>query len=201
MSRRASWLKVGLIAIVLCFGPSPRVMAQTPKLQLQGTIDHVMKVLGTIRSADDIAKNKGRLEEILLTRFDFTEMARRSLGSQWNNLNGKEQEFVSAFMQFIENSYLGRLGSYRGEKIVYGSESVEQDFADVNTQVVGGQGPAIDVRYRLHLIDAEWKVYDVVIDQVSLVANYRSQFDRVLQTASLEELLRRLRAKGSGHQS
>ncbi len=201
MSRRASWLKVGLIAIVLCFGPSPRVMAQTPKLQLQGTIDHVMKVLGTIRSADDIAKNKGLLEEILLTRFDFTEMARRSLGSQWNNLNGKEQEFVSAFMQFIENSYLGRLGSYRGEKIVYGSASVEQDFADVNTQVVGGQGPAIDVRYRLHLIDAEWKVYDVVIDQVSLVANYRSQFDRVLQTASLEELLRRLRAKGSGHQS
>lgn len=201
MLTKPSWLKFAFIGTALFFVLNTTALAQTPKVQLQGTIEQVMSVLATIRSADDIAKNKGLLEEILLTRFDFTEMARRSLGSQWNNLNGKEQEFVSAFTQFIENSYLGRLGSYRGEKIVYGGERVDQAFADVDTQVVGGQGPAIDVRYRLHLIDAEWKVYDVVIDQVSLVANYRSQFDRVLQTASLEELLQRLRAKGSGRQS
>ena len=201
MFTKPSWLKLVFVGIAFSLAPATRAMAQTPKLQLQGTIEHVMSVLATIRNADDIAKNKGLLEEILLTRFDFTEMARRSLGSQWNNLNGKEQEFVSAFMQFIENTYLGRLGSYRGEKIIYGSERVAQDFADVDTRVVGGQGPAIDVLYRLHLIGTEWKVYDVVIDQVSLVANYRSQFDRVLQTASLEELLKRLRAKGSGRQS
>ena len=201
MLTRPNWFKFAFIGTALCFVLNTTALAQTPKVQLQGTIEQVMSVLATIRSADDIAKNKGLLEEILLTRFDFTEMARRSLGNQWNNLNGKEQEFVSAFMQFIENTYLGRLGSYRGEKIVYGGERVEQDFADVDTQVVGGQGPAIDVRYRLHLIGTEWKVYDVVIDQVSLVANYRSQFDRVLQTASLEELLKRLRAKGSGRQS
>ena len=194
-------LKLGLMAFVLCFGSSVPAMAQTPKLQVQGTIEQVMEVLGTIHSAADIAKNKDLFRKILLVRFDFTEMSRRSLGSHWNELQGKEEEFVLAFTQFLERSYLGRLGSYRGEKVVYGREQMDQKFAEVDTQVVGGQGPAIDVNYRLHLVGSEWKVYDMVIDQVSLVSNYRSQFNRILQNASLEELLKKLQEKGSGRES
>ena len=201
MLGRNSYFKLGLIALVLFLGSSPTVMAQTPKGQIQGTIDQVMEVLGTIHGAADIAKNKDLFRQILLVRFDFTEMSRRSLGSHWNELKGKEEEFVLAFTQFLERAYLGRLGSYRGEKVVYGREQVDQKFAEVDTQVVGGQGPAIDVNYRLHLVGDEWKVYDMVIDQVSLVSNYRSQFNRILQNASLEELLKKLREKGSGHQS
>ena len=194
-------LKLGLLAFVLSFGSSVPAMAQTPKLQIQGTIEQVMVVLGTIHSAADIAKNKDLFRKILLVRFDFTEMSRRSLGSHWNELQGKEEEFVLAFTQFLERSYLGRLGSYRGEKVVYGREQVDQKFAEVDTQVVGGQGPAIDVNYRLHLVGSEWKVYDMVIDQVSIVSNYRSQFNRILQNASLEELVKKLLEKGSGRES
>lgn len=201
MLGRNTYLRVVFIAMVLCFGPNPRAMAETPKAQLQETIERVMEVLQTIRSAEDIATNKGVFQRILLERFDFAEMARRSLGSQWDNLNEKKGEFVLAFTQFIERSYLGRLGSYRGEKIVYGREQVNQEFGKVDTQVVGGRGDPIEVDYRLYLVGGEWKVYDVVIDQVSLVSNYRSQFRRVLQKSSLEELLRRLHEKGSDHES
>jgi phospholipid transport system substrate-binding protein len=195
------YCKLALIVIVACLGFGPAVGADTPKVQLEGTIQQVMEVLKTIQSAEDIAKNKAILRRIVSTRFDFTEMARRSLGSHWSDLNGKEAEFVAAFMQFIEGAYLGSLGSYRGEKIVYGQERMNQEFAEVDTQVVGGQGAALEVDYRMHRVGGEWKVYDVVIDQVSLVSNYRSQFRRVLQTASLEELLKKLREKGSGDQS
>jgi phospholipid transport system substrate-binding protein len=197
MLGRDAYLKFVLIAMLVCWTPTPEVLAGSPKAQLQGTIERVMQVLRTIRSAEDITRNQGLLREILLARFDFAEMAQRSLGSHWNKLKGKEGEFVSVFTQFIEGSYFGIIGSYRGEKVVYGSEQVDRQFAQVATQVVGGQGAPIEVGYRLHLVGGEWKVYDVVIDQVSLVSNYRSQFSRILQTASMEELMRRLREKGT----
>jgi phospholipid transport system substrate-binding protein len=197
---RKCYLQFGMTALLLCFA-AREAMAEGPKAQLKGTMEHVLEVLRTIRSAEDITKNKDRLRQILLTRFDFAEMARKSLGSHWENLNGKEAEFIAAFTSFIEKSYLGRLGSYRGEKILYGHERVDENLAEVETRVVGGQGAEIDLRYRLHLAAGEWKVYDVVIDQVSLVSNYRSQFSRVLRTASLEELLAKLREKGALPQS
>lgn len=197
MMGKKLYVKLALAALLLCWTAAPKAWAESPKQQLQGTIEQVIEVIRTIRSEEDIASNKGLLRQILSERFDFTEMARRSLGSHWENLNGKEGEFVSAFSQFIESSYFGTLGSYQGEKIVYGHEQVNREFAQVETQVVGGRGAAIDLQYRLHLVGGEWKVYDVVIDQVSLVSNYRSQFRRVLQTASLDELLRKLREKGS----
>ena len=197
---RSRYVKIGLIGLLLWSSSTAKVLAGTPREQLQGTIDRVMDVLRTIRSVEDIARNKGLLRQILLARFDFAEMARRSLGSHWNNLNGKEGEFILAFTQFIEGSYFGTLGSYQGEKIVYGRERVDQQFAEVDTRVVGGQGAPIEVHYRLHLVGGEWKVYDVVIDHVSLVSNYQSQFSRILRTASLDELLRKLRAKGEGRE-
>ena len=198
MSRRNIYLKSGLIALVLFTCPVPKALAETPRRQLQGTIDRVMEVLGTIRSREDIERNKGLFRKILSTRFDFTEMARRSLGSHWNNLDGRQKEFVSVFTQFIEGSSMGQIGSYRGEAIVYGREQVEKEYGEVDTKVVGGQGEPIAIRYRLHLVSGQWKVYDLVIDHVSLVSNYQSQFSRILRTASLEELLKKLREKGEG---
>lgn len=196
MLGRNTYVKSGLIALVLCFWPAPKVFAETPRQQLEGTIDRVMEVMRTIRSVEDIERNKALLRQILLTRFDFAEMARRSLGKHWNNLNGKEGEFVSTFTQFVEGSYMGTLGSYRGEAIIYGREQVDKEYGEVDTKVVGGQGEPIAIRYRLHLVSGQWKVYDVVIDHVSLVSNFQSQFNRILRTASLEELLKKMREKG-----
>lgn len=171
--------------------------AQTAKEQLQESIDRIIAVLRTIRGPQDIEPNKPRFREILQTRFDFAAMAEKSLGDRWQELNSKD-EFVSVFTDFIEASYMGTLGSYQGEKVVYDSDRVDGQLAEVGTRVVGGRGAPIEVLYKLHLKDREWMVYDVVIDKVSVIVNYQSQFRRVLQKNSLGELIRLLREKTAG---
>ena len=173
--------------------------AETAKEQLQGSIDRVIEVLRTIRSPEDIERNRNSLREILLVRFDFAAMAKESLGTRWNDLKGKQKEFVSVFTDFVEHSYMSTLGSYRGEKIVYDHDRSDGESAEVDTRVVGGEGNPIKIEYKLHLTDGQWMVYDAVIDDVSLVGNYRSQFARILHRASLEELIQTLHAKASGH--
>ena len=191
------YMKLALLILMLWQIPAPVAAAETPRQQLQGTMERVMAVTQTFRSASDFENNKARLKQIILPRFDFAEMARRSLGNHWGSLKGKEKEFLAAFVQFAETSYMNALGSYRGEKMVYGREQIDKNFAEVDTEVVNSRGDGAPITYKLHLVRGQWKVYDVIIDQVSLVSNYRSQFSRILQTASLDELMRRLREKGT----
>lgn len=165
--------------------------------QLQGTIDGIIEVLKTIRSPADIDKNRNSIRQLLLTRFDFETMAQRSLGRRWNDLNGNQQEFVSVFTDFVEHGYMSTLGSYRGEKVLYDNDRVNGESAEVDTRVVGGEGAPIKIGYKLHLTGGEWMVYDAVIDDVSVVGNYRTQFARILRTASLDQLTQSLRAKAS----
>jgi phospholipid transport system substrate-binding protein len=178
---------------------APNAAAETAKEQLQGSMDRVIEVLRTIRSPEDIERNRNSLREILLVRFDFAAMAKESLGTRWNDLKGKQKEFVSVFTDFVEHSYMSTLGSYRGEKIVYDHDRSDGESAEVDTRDVGGEGNPIKIEYKLHLTDGQWMVYDAVIDAVSLVGNYRSQFARILHRASLEELIQTLHAKASGH--
>jgi phospholipid transport system substrate-binding protein len=198
LSAKQKYLNFGSIVTVLFLTFAPNAVAESAKEQLQGTIDSVVEVLRTIRSAEDIEKNRSSLRQILLTRFDFAAMAQKSLGNRWNDLNGKQEEFVSAFTDFVEHSYMSTLGSYRGENVVYDRDRTNGESAAVETRVVGGRRAPIKIGYKLHLTGGQWKVYDAVIDDVSLVVNYRSQFARILQTASLEELIQNLRAKASG---
>jgi phospholipid transport system substrate-binding protein len=198
MSTKYRYLNCGLLISVLFLTFAPTAAAESAKEQLQGTIDNVIEVLRTIRSQEDIERNRKSLRQILLTRFDFAAMAQRSLGNRWKDLNGEEGEFVSAFTDFVEHSYMSTLGSYRGEKVLYDTERANGESAEVDTRVVGGQGAPIKIGYKLHLRGEQWMVYDAVIDDVSVVGNYRSQFARILRTASLEELIQNLRAKASG---
>jgi phospholipid transport system substrate-binding protein len=172
--------------------------AESAKEQLKGTLDRIVAVLRTIQSPADIEKNRKSLRQILLTPLRFcghgAEIARDSV----EDLEGKEDDFVSAFTDFVENSYMSTLGSYRGEKVVYDRDRANGESAEVDTRVVGGQGNPIKIEYKLRLTDGQWMVYDAVIDDVSVVGNYRSQFARILQTASLGELIQNLRGKASG---
>jgi phospholipid transport system substrate-binding protein len=190
-------LNFGLIVLAL-FTFVPNATAESPKEQLQGTIDRVIEVLQTIESPAGIERNRNSLRQVLLTRFDFAAMAQKSLGNRWNDLDGKEQEFLSVFTDFVENGYMSTLGSYRGEKVIYDRDRVDGETAEVDTRVVGGEGAPIKILYKLHLTGEQWMVYDAVIDDVSVVGNYRSQFARILRTVSLEELIQILRAKASG---
>ena len=191
------FLNFGLIVLVL-FTFAPSAAAESAKEQLQDTIDQVIEVLRTIRSPDDIDRNRNSLRQLLLTRFDFAAMAQKSLGNRWNDLDGNEEEFVSAFTDFVEYSYMSTLGSYRGEKVAYDRDRVAGESAEVDTRVVGGAGTPLKIGYKLHRRGGQWMVYDAVIDDVSVVGNYRSQFARILKIASLEELIQSLRAKASG---
>ncbi len=199
MSPEHRYLNFALIVSVLFLMFAPNAAAETAKEQLQGSMDRVIEVLRTIRSPEDIERNRNSLREILLVRFDFAAMAKESLGTRWNDLKGKQKEFVSVFTDFVEHSYMSTLGSYRGEKIVYDHDRSDGESAEVDTRVVGGEGNPIKIEYKLHRTDGQWMVYDAVIDDVSLVGNYRSQFARILHRASLEELIQTLHAKASGH--
>src|SRR5215470_6858678 len=108
------YVSFGLIVSVVFLTFASGGAAESAKDQLEGTIHRVIEVLQTIRSPADIEKNRSSVHQILLTRFDFAAMAQKSLGNRWNELNGKEEEFVSAFTDFVENSYMSTLGSYRG---------------------------------------------------------------------------------------
>jgi phospholipid transport system substrate-binding protein len=186
----------GLIVLPLLMFASIAT-AEGPKEQLQDTIDGIIRVLKTIRTPADIDKNRNAIRQLLLTRFDFTAMAQRSLGNRWNDLRGNQQEFVSVFTDFVEHGYMSTLRSYRGEKVVYDQDRVNGESAEVDTRVVGGEGAPIKIEYKLHCTGEQWMVYDAVVDDVSVVGNYRSQFARILRTASLEELTQSLRAKAS----
>jgi phospholipid transport system substrate-binding protein len=189
------YLKFLVIAMAIFLGFNAMAI-ETPKAQLQGTMERVMAVTRTFHSEKDFTDNKDRLRQIILPRFDYSEMARLSLGNHWAGLQGKEKEFVAAFLQFAEASYMNAIGSYRGEKMTYGREQVDKNLAEVETHVLGSGGET-PITYKLHLIGDQWKVYDVVIDNISVVSNYQSQFGRILKTASIDELMRRLREKGT----
>jgi len=196
--KRSQRLIFALIVLLSVLAPRSNASAETAKEQLQGTLDRVVQVLRTIRSAEDIAKNKSLFRQILLTRFDFAAMAQRTLGNRWNELAGREQEFIAAFTDFIEGAYMGTLGAYQGEAIIYENDRAAGELAKVDTRVVGGRGAPIEVEYKLRRSGDEWKVYDVVIDDVSVISNYQSQFRRILQKASLQELIKRLQGKTTG---
>ncbi|HEX7231573.1 MAG TPA: ABC transporter substrate-binding protein [Candidatus Binatia bacterium] len=188
---------LGLLLLLLLMSAS-NAAAESAKEQLQGTIDSIIAVLKTIHGPEDIEKNRSSVRQILLPRFDFAAMAQSSLGSRWKDLNGKEEQFVSVFADYAENSYMSTLGSYRGEKVVYDRDWADGKSAEVDTRVVGGHGEPIKIGYKLHLEeDGQWKVYDAVIDDISVIGNYRSQFARILRTASLDELMQTLRAKAT----
>ena len=196
MMQRHVYVKLALAALALFFAAGAAAMA-TPKAQLEDTIERVMAVTRTFDSEQDFIDSKPKLREIIFPRFDFAEMARRSLGEHWQSLNGREDEFVAAFVHFAEASYMNTLGSYRGEKMTYGREEIDQDFASVHTQVWGSSGEATPIVYKMRLVGGDWKVYDVVVDDVSIVGNFRSQFGRILKTASIDELMQKLKSKGA----
>jgi phospholipid transport system substrate-binding protein len=123
-------------------------------------------------------------------------MAKRSLGSEWQRRSPEEQrEFVKLFTELIENAYLDNIESYDGEKVAITDEKQDKDFAEVNSKISTPKGEDIAVNYKLHQVGADWKVYDVVIENVSLVNNYRTQFNRVIARSSFDDLLRRMKEK------
>jgi phospholipid transport system substrate-binding protein len=123
-------------------------------------------------------------------------MARRSLGPEWRRLRpSQQQQFVELFTDLLRDAYVADIESYKGEKVIYTRETQEDQYAVVQTILRSAAGTEYSVDYRLYLVGKEWKVYDVVIENVSIVNNYRSQFARVINKSSYEGLIRALQEK------
>ena len=147
-------------------------------------------------NAPDRAKERlNRLENIVARRFDFEEMGKRTLGAHWRTLDaGQQKEFVRLFQHFLSGTYAGNIDGYVGGRVEYVKERRKGEFAEVQTKIVTKK-LSVPVDYRLLRRSNAWRVYDVVIDGISLVKNYRGQFGRILKTDSFATLLEKLQKK------
>ena len=172
--------------------------AGVPTDQVRATVDRVLAILRdpNLKAKTKLAERRELLRSVISARFDFAEMARRSLGAEWRRLTpSQQQQFVELFTDLLRDAYVGEIESYEGEKVAYARESQEERFAAVQTILQSPDGREYSIEYRLHLIDKEWKVYDVVIENVSIVNNYRSQFARIINKSSYEGLIRTMKEK------
>ncbi len=197
MTRKYKTTSVLLLLLIFLIGPLPSY-GGAPTQQIQATVDKVVAILKnpSLKSEAKRKERRSQLRQVISVRFDFAEMAKRSLGSQWRRLSLQEQqEFIRLFTDLLEQAYVDRIESYNDEKFVYVRETVEPNFAEVSSRIITRKGEEFTLNYKAHFVNGEWKVYDVVVENVSLVNNYRSQFSRIIANSSYEELLRKLRQK------
>ncbi|HJR76175.1 MAG TPA: ABC transporter substrate-binding protein [Nitrospiraceae bacterium] len=192
------WAATAYVAAVLCAGfGAADVWAGPATDAVRSTIDEVLKVLDDkdLKKPARSEERRKLLEKIVGDRFDYQEMSRRSLGAPWNQLDDKDkQEFVGLFRTLLTNTYADRVENYSGEGVQYLNERMEKDYAEVRTKILSGK-TEIPMDYRLINKNSDWRVYDVVVDGVSLVNNYRGQFSKILRTSSYPELVDQLRKK------
>lgn len=182
----------------------------SPRDLVQRAVTRVVEILdasgqpspsdrGGVSGAFASMRRRAQIRTIAEELFDFDEISRRALSVHWAARNGAERaEFVALFTDLLERAYIGKIEAYAGEKIVYTGEKVDGDYAVVRSKIVPRRRPDSRLRdtaleYRLLKRDGRWKVYDVLVDGVSFVSTYRSQFDRIIQASSYAALMDRLR--------
>jgi len=191
--------KMTAVAVLVAAVVAGPVGAQaTVTDEVKKTVDEVVRIVSDkeMKKPQNDAKRRKALKAAIGSIFDYGEMARRSLGVHWKEITPAQQkEFVSLFETLLENSYAGKIEAYNQEKIVYEQETVDGDYAEVRSRVISAKRDEYSLDYRLLNKGGHWKVYDVVIEGVSLVSNYRSQFNRIITNQGYGELLKKLKAK------
>jgi len=174
------------------------VYAGEPLELVKSATDRALAVLRDpkLKAPEKHKERVEQLKQVINPIFDYDEMARRTLAAHWRRRSPAEQEeFIRLFRAFLEHVYADRINLYEGERFVFGRETIEQDYAEVESKVIGGKGEESPVIYRLKRSDGKWKIYDAVVENISLVNNYRSQFDRVISKSSFDELKKMLKEK------
>ncbi|HEX6078047.1 MAG TPA: ABC transporter substrate-binding protein [Methylomirabilota bacterium] len=193
-----SHVKAALLAVGLAVTAASPAVAGAPTEQLRGAVDRVLKTLEdpSLKGEGKINDRRAAVRKIANEIFDFSEIAKRSLARHWQPLSEAQRtEFVGLFADLLERSYISKIETYGGEKIQYTTEKVDGDFATVSTRIVTKNGTEVPIDYRMTKRADRWLVYDVSIEGVSLVSSYRTQFNKIIQTSSYNELLAKLRTK------
>jgi phospholipid transport system substrate-binding protein len=184
--------------LMLAAGGGSGLPDTAPLQVVQTATEQVLTIVQDSQLAAPVGQERRRadVQRIADRLFDFQEMARRALALHWRERTPQEQtDFVAVFKQLLARAYIGRLEGYAGEQIVYLGETVEGEFATVRSKIVTGRGAELAVDYRLHLVGSRWMVYDVAVQGVSFVANYRGQFDKIIRASSYQALVRELKSK------
>jgi phospholipid transport system substrate-binding protein len=166
--------------------------------QIKETVDAVIGVLNNkeLKKPGNKQKRRKQLREIVNKRFDFEEMAKRSLGLAWNKRTPEEKkEFVSLFSDLLENTYVNKIERYEHEKVLYTGERLDGPYASVKTTIVTEKEVEIPVEYRIFKTDNKWEAYDIIVEGVSLVNNYRTQFSSLIRSDGYAGLVKRLSDK------
>lgn len=186
------------LAAVLALVLARDAVAGVPTDQLRGSIDLVLKIVTDpeLKKEARTGERRRRIRVVVNQIFDFTEISQRSLGRHWQARTPAEREqFVALFGDLLENAYITKIESYSGEKIQYPGDVIDGDLALVKTRIVTKQETEIPVDYRMFLNGGRWAVYDVSIEGISLIGNYRTQFNAVIQRSGYPELVAKLKAK------
>lgn len=183
------------VVLALCVAwAAPAWAGSSPTDQLRDYTDQVLKVLDdqALRPQDRRAAVRKIADQI----FDLGETARRALARHWQARTAAErEEFTHLFGDLLERTYIARIDQYGGEKVRYVAETVDGDHAVVRARVLTRKGSEVPVESRLLRRGDRWLIYDVLIENVSLIANYRAQFDRIIRSTSFDELMRRLKTR------
>ena len=172
------------------------VASANPTEDLKKTVDEVVRIVADKEMKKNETKRRQSLKKAISGIFDYSEMAKRALGKHWNVRTAAEKkQFSELFATLLENSYAGKIESYNNEKIVYIKEIVEEEYAEVKSKVVTAARDEFTLDYRLFKQNGKWMVYDVIIEGVSLVSNYRSQFNKIITNNGYNKLVQKLQSK------
>ena len=185
---------IPLIA-VLVLGLGSDAWAGQPTEQLRTYTDQVLKVLQN--PALSLPERREAVKHLAEQVFDVTETAKRALGPHWlQRTPAEREEFVKLFANLLEQTYIARIDEFGGEKLTYVSEQIDGDRAIVKARITTKNGTTVPVESRLLQRDNRWLIYDILVENLSLISNYRSQFDRVIRTTSYDELVKRVKNRG-----
>lgn len=188
-------LAAALGLLLLAAGPAS---AQSPTDQMRQYTEQVLKTLNdaTLQEKDSIAALQVAVRKIAIQVFGLAETAREVLGPHWNARTPAEQEeFAQLFADLLEATYIAQMDRQQGLKIRYLGELIEGDQALIGARLITRRGVEVAVDARLLRREGRWFIYDVSIEGISFLSNYRSQFDRIIRKSSYEELVHRLKAK------
>ncbi len=195
---RTSMIAIAMVALIVASVNLAPALADTggsPMAVTQTMVDHALQIMANKKAP--IQQRRRQLREAIENEFDFTEMSRSALGYHWRTLSPNQRsQFTQLFTAFIEDAYLSKIQDYAGQQVQFqGQSPLGQGYSQINTAIVEPGKSPIAVNYLLLQKDETWKIYDVTVDAISIIANYRNQFNRVINEKGFDQLMADLQAK------
>jgi phospholipid transport system substrate-binding protein len=186
-----------VVVILLFFLELPFIQASEITESVKQTIDSVVGIVSRedLKNNEKKAERRALIREIVSKKFSYYEMSRRALSKHWKERTAEEKkEFIDLFGKLLENSYANKIENYTGEKIIYVDEKKKGNVALVKT-ILQKNNDEVPVNYKLVKLDNDWKIYDFIVEGVSMIKNYRAQFKKIIHKSSYEELVSKLKKK------